>query len=225
MRLNAAFILESVHLWSVFFRFGPFVQRRTAGSCWRGPSSSWHLHPASCAAPPAPCAPSPPAGCTARSHRGETGIFEGFEAVGTHGESGLPLLLSLCSHSLLLRSLSTTFLLEVRPLLLNLTMFWWLSSVKRTKLWLHLFGVKGVKTQYLPAKWEKNKSAESSKHIWGDVLHAAQKDSHDSIDEGDELFFLLLPLDEVSFDQRLQLRQILLHALPVDVLSQTNTVS
>lgn len=58
-----------------------------------------------------------------------------------------------------------------------------------------------------------------------DVLHAAQKDSHDSIDEGDELLFLLLPLDEVSFDQRLQLRQILLLALPVDVLSQTNTIN
>lgn len=93
------------------------------------------------------------------------------------------------------------------------------------QMWLHLFCVKGIKTQYLPAKWEKNKSVESSKHIWGDVLHAAQKDSHDSIDEGDELLFLLLPLDEVSFDQRLQLRQILLHALPVDVLSQTNTVN
>lgn len=92
-------------------------------------------------------------------------------------------------------------------------------------MWLHLFGVKSIKTQYLPAKWEKNKSAESSKHIWGDVFHAAQKDSHDSIDEGDELLFLLLPLDEVSFDQRLQLRQILLHALPVDVLSQTNIVN
>lgn len=49
--------------------------------------------------------------------------------------------------------------------------------------------------------------------------------SHDSIDEGDELLFLLLPLDEVSFDQRLQLGQILLLALPVDVLSQTNTIN
>lgn len=49
--------------------------------------------------------------------------------------------------------------------------------------------------------------------------------THDSIDEGDELLFLLLPLDEVSFDQRLQLRQILLLALPVDVLSQTNTIN
>lgn len=37
-----------------------------------------------------------------------------FEAVETHGESGLPLLLSLCSDSLLLCSLSATFLLEIR---------------------------------------------------------------------------------------------------------------
>lgn len=53
----------------------------------------------------------------------------------------------------------------------------------------------------------------------------ADVDAHDSIDEGDELLFLLLPLDEVSFDQRLQLRQVLLLALPVDVLSHTNTIN
>lgn len=52
------------------------------------------------------------------------------------------------------------------------------------------------------------------------MLH--RRASHNSVDEGDELLFLLLPLDEVSFDQRLQLGQILLLTLSVDVLSKTN---
>jgi len=42
--------------------------------------------------------------------------------------------------------------------------------------------------------------------------------THDSVYEGDEILFLFLPLDEVSLDQRLQLRQILDLPLPVDVL-------
>lgn len=42
--------------------------------------------------------------------------------------------------------------------------------------------------------------------------------TYDSVNEGDELLFLFLPLDEVSLDERLQLREILLLSLPVDVL-------
>lgn len=41
--------------------------------------------------------------------------------------------------------------------------------------------------------------------------------------EGDELLFLLLPALKVGFDEGLQFIQVLLHALAVDVLHQTET--
>jgi hypothetical protein len=43
-------------------------------------------------------------------------------------------------------------------------------------------------------------------------------ETHDPADECDELLFLLLPLDEVSLDQRLKLRQVLVQTLSMDVL-------
>lgn len=55
--------------------------------------------------------------------------------------------------------------------------------------------------------------------IWDKHNHRSwSRRTHDSVDEGDEILLLFLPLDEVSLDQRLQLRQILLLTLPVDVL-------
>lgn len=75
-----------------------------------------------------------------------------------------------------------------------------------------------IKTKDLPAKWRKTEKNSSTE----ETLQSGF--THNSINEGDELLFLLLPLDEVSFDQRLQLRQILLLTLPVDVLSQTNAM-
>lgn len=43
-------------------------------------------------------------------------------------------------------------------------------------------------------------------------------DTYDPVFERDQLLLLLLPVLKVSLDQRLQLIQVLLHALPVDVL-------
>lgn len=42
--------------------------------------------------------------------------------------------------------------------------------------------------------------------------------AHDAICEREELLFLLFALVKVSIDQRLQLRQVLLHSLSMDVL-------
>lgn len=187
-------------MWLVFLRFGPFAQRRTAGSCWKGLSSSWRPHPASCAAPPAPCAPSPPAGCTSASHRGETAIFAHLRPdcsnpVKTHRKSGLPLLFSLRSNSLLLCSLGATFLLGIRPLLFILAVFWWprqccddlsyrffkSSEEELGKcdyiylvfifiIYINIY-VLCYKTQYLPAKWEQtqNRSSSEASKPFGEV--------------------------------------------------------
>lgn len=43
-------------------------------------------------------------------------------------------------------------------------------------------------------------------------------DTHDPVFEGDQLLFLFLAVLEMRLNQRLQLVQVLLHALPVDVL-------
>lgn len=56
------------------------------------------------------------------------------------------------------------------------------------------------------------------------VLFAHEGDglpTYDPVFEGDELFFLLLPALKVGFNEGLQLIQVLLHALAVDVLHQT----
>lgn len=42
--------------------------------------------------------------------------------------------------------------------------------------------------------------------------------AYDSICEAEELLFLLLPLLKMSLDQSLEFRQVLLHALAVNVL-------
>lgn len=68
-------LLVTQRLYTCYWSFKatwPFVQRCTAGSCSRGPSSSWHLHPASYAALPAPSALSPPVSGTGLSCGGET---------------------------------------------------------------------------------------------------------------------------------------------------------
>lgn len=58
-------------------------------------------------------------------------------------------------------------------------------------------------------------STKLTKPAWFLICHCH---THNSVNEGDKLLFFLLPLDEMSLNQRLQLCQVLLLTLPADVL-------
>ena len=78
----------------------------------------------------------------------------------------------------------------------------------------------GMPTPLCPGGWGREESAGRGPggSFWTSSQTPRGHDTHDPVFEGDQLLLLLLAVLEMRLDQRLQLVEVLLHALPVYVL-------